>query len=159
MTRANLLGTTILAVLMLPGPAAAASPGSARSSKSKAEAARCDTGPNWAAVPREALDAPDLPMRVTNWVSVDADGSLSWNGSPIDSEQAQQYLELTGMMVPRPALVLNRLPGTPCDEIGKAADLIERTIACAPDLCFLTEGGKRPIPSPPAPPAPPRPPG
>ena len=88
-----------------------------------------------------------------NWIGALPDGSMSWNGVPTDAKRIGQYLGITMAMLPRPGIVLNRLPATSCDTLGQAAATVERGFDCTPDLCLLAVDGvpesPPPAPSPP----------
>jgi hypothetical protein len=148
MDRALLLRTTMLAALVVPGPASAAP------SKAVPSARICQVSAKWTPLPGGTAAAKNFGRRVSNWIGVAPDGSMTWNGSPISGERTAQYLSITKMMTPRPALVLNRLPGTDCVRLRAAAALVERSADCGPGLCWPTAGASR-LPSPPPPPAPP----
>lgn len=94
--------------------------------------------------------------RPVNWIGAGADGALLWNGHRVAGESVRNYLAIVAAMRPRPATVVQRLPGAPCAAAAAAAAMVEAAFPCERDMCVITAGEAFVPPTPPAPPVPPR---
>jgi hypothetical protein len=98
-------------------------------------------------------------MKVSNHVSIENAGQLSWNGQGIALETLRDYLRITTMMNPRPLFYIHADPDAPCGSVQQAVSVAVEAGACEPSICRFLWGPASPEElRPPAPPAPPPPP-
>lgn len=81
-------------------------------------------------------------------VSLDALG-LNLNGYKADAYTLQQYLRRMHQAAPQPIVFLEVKPGTPCPEIERVRDIIDRIYKCQESNCAegnLEEWRQLPVP-------------
>jgi hypothetical protein len=121
-----ILGALLAAAALAPAPPARA-PGA------------CPIPRGWQAAPAgEAWRS-----EVANWIGVARGGALVWNGMPVETVIAAQYLDIAEGFTPRPLLVLTNAPGASCAELAEAAAYLRRHYSCAAAGCLVTNAPDR----------------
>ncbi len=62
-----------------------------------------------------------------NKVSIDAAGTVSWNGAPVDDLTLRQYLDQTTQMTPEPELHFQPDPNAKYDVVDRTLAVIKRS--------------------------------
>jgi len=62
-----------------------------------------------------------------NKVSVDASGTVSWNGAPVDQVTLRQYLDQTSAMSPEPELHFQPDPAARYEAVDRVLAVIKRS--------------------------------
>ena len=62
-----------------------------------------------------------------NKVSIDAAGTVSWNGAPVDDVTLRQYLDQTTQMTPEPELHFQPDPNAKYDVVDRTLAVIKRS--------------------------------
>jgi hypothetical protein len=89
---------------------------------------RACTPPRSHWIPRGPLDAGmNAPV---NFLSVDRNGAIYWNGRPTSLPQVSEYLALIATMNPLPATFLETETGAPCALVERVRDEMERRLNC-----------------------------
>ncbi|HEV7658207.1 MAG TPA: energy transducer TonB [Allosphingosinicella sp.] len=91
-------------------------------------ATRCAMPRTWSSAPADMLPPTIDPVR--NVVSLDEDGMLYWNGSPIDLPRLRQYLDFTTQLATAPLFVLQVDPGASCDRMSEIVAMASATLDC-----------------------------
>ena len=114
-------------------------------------ATRCAMPVNWSSAPADALPPPIEPIR--NVVSLGDDGTIYWNGAPVDLHVLRQYLDVTANIRPLPLFVFRVDPRASCARMSEIVALASATLDCT-HLCRLELGFVTPgQPGPAAPPS------
>lgn len=106
-----------------------------------------------------ATQPPTQNSGLKNTISVNADGSLGWNGSPIVDDQLRTYTGITSQMRPGITTILVLRTGVSEERRDELIRFISEANACQGDhKCVLIENWPTDFPAyvPPPPPAPPR---
>jgi hypothetical protein len=63
-------------------------------------------------------------------VAVDQSGKIFWNGKPISFEKFSEFVSAAHRMNPEPQVFLEIEAGTPCEELERVRDEMDRKLAC-----------------------------
>lgn len=111
-------------------------------------AARCATPRTWSSPPADALPETIDPVR--NVVSLDDDGMVYWNGTPVDLIVLRQYLDVTANLSTAPLFVLRVDPRASCDRmteiVAMASAALDCTHLCRLELATVVPGQLTPVP-------------
>ena len=78
-------------------------------------------------LPSNSVNQPPPIDAQKNKVSIDAAGTVSWNGVPVDDLTLRQYLDQTTQMTPEPELHFQPDPNAKYDVVDRTLAVIKRS--------------------------------
>jgi len=72
-----------------------------------------------------------------NWIRLDAESRLTWNGKPVDNTGVWQLVNLSNIYAPSPITILAVDRRASCKALRTVITSIEKATPCEPKMCLI----------------------